>query len=78
LHVSTTPSRRFWHLNDLARAVFQALDKPVDIEYVDTPVDIRNKYQYFTEARMEKLKRAGYGKEFHSIEEGVYKYISII
>jgi ADP-L-glycero-D-manno-heptose 6-epimerase len=38
--------------NDLARAVFHALDKPVNIEYVDTPVDIRDKYQYFTEAKM--------------------------
>jgi nucleoside-diphosphate-sugar epimerase len=38
--------------NDLARAVFHALNKPVDIEYMDTPADIRDKYQYFTEAEM--------------------------
>ena len=46
--------------NDLARAVFSALDKPVNIEYVDTPADIRDQYQYFAEARMGKLERTGY------------------
>ena len=42
--------------NDLAKSVFSSLNKPVNIEYVDTPADIRDKYQYFTEARMGKLK----------------------
>ncbi len=61
--------------NDLAKAVFHALNKPVDIEYVDTPADIRDKYQYFTEAKMEKLKGIGYGKEFRGLEEGVRDYV---
>ncbi|MCE7863590.1 MAG: ADP-glyceromanno-heptose 6-epimerase [Bacteroidetes bacterium CHB5] len=61
--------------NDLANAVFRALDKPVQIEYIDTPIDIRDKYQYFTEARMEKLKQAGYSKNFHDLNRGVQEYI---
>lgn len=61
--------------NDLANAVFRALDKPVQIEYIDTPLDIRDKYQYFTEARMEKLKQAGYSKNFHDLNRGVQEYI---
>jgi ADP-L-glycero-D-manno-heptose 6-epimerase len=64
--------------NDLAKAVFHALNKPVDIEYVDTPSDIRDKYQYFTEARMGKLRAIGYRKEFHSIENGSNDYINKI
>ena len=61
--------------NDLATAVFGALNKPVQIEYIDTPLDIRDKYQYFTEARMEKLKRVGYSKDFHDLDRGVQEYI---
>ncbi|MFM9837419.1 MAG: ADP-glyceromanno-heptose 6-epimerase [Cyclobacteriaceae bacterium] len=61
--------------NDLAKAVFHALNKPVDIEYVDTPADIRDKYQYFTEAKMGKLKGIGYGKGFSGLEEGVGDYV---
>lgn len=61
--------------NDLATTVFGALNKPVQIEYIDTPIDIRDKYQYFTEARMEKLKRVGYSKDFHDLDRGVQEYI---
>jgi ADP-L-glycero-D-manno-heptose 6-epimerase len=61
--------------NDLAKAVFHALNKPVDIEYVDTPADIRDKYQYFTEARMGKLKSIGYEKGFCGLEDGVVEYL---
>jgi ADP-L-glycero-D-manno-heptose 6-epimerase len=57
------------------RAVFKAMNKPESIEYIDTPVDIRDKYQYFTEAKMEKLKRIGYDKPFHSLEEGATDYV---
>ena len=60
---------------DLTRAVFKALDKPESIEFIDTPVDIRDKYQYFTEAKMEKLKKIGYSKTFHSLEEGAADYV---
>jgi ADP-L-glycero-D-manno-heptose 6-epimerase len=61
--------------NDLSKAVFHALNKPVDIEYMDTPADIRDKYQYFTEAKMGKLKGIGYGMEFSSIEGGIKEYV---
>lgn len=61
--------------NDLARAVFEALGKPEKIEYIDTPADIRDKYQYFTEADMGKLRSIGYEKPFTSLEEGVREYV---
>ena len=61
--------------NDLATAVFNNLNKPVKINYIDTPEDIRDKYQYFTEAKMDKLKSIGYGKPFHTLEEGVKDYL---
>ena len=64
--------------NDLAKAVFHSLNKSVTIEYVDTPIDIRDKYQYFTEAKMDKLKKIGYSKPFHSIEDGIQSYLSSI
>ncbi|MCB0777116.1 MAG: ADP-glyceromanno-heptose 6-epimerase, partial [Chitinophagaceae bacterium] len=60
---------------DLVHAVFHSLDKTPEIEFIDTPVDIRDKYQYFTEAPMDKLKRAGYPGEFTSLEEGVSDYV---
>ena len=60
---------------DLTRAVFKSLNTPESIEYIDTPVDIRDKYQYFTEAKMEKLKNIGYSKPFHSLEEGTTDYV---
>jgi len=61
--------------NDLARAVFSALNKTVNIEYVDTPADIRDKYQYFTEAKMGKLEGIGYGEGFSSLEKGTEDYV---
>lgn len=61
---------------DLATACFNVLDKAVDIEFVDTPEDIRNKYQYFTEADMTKLKNSGYTKDFTSLEDGIRDYIT--
>lgn len=60
---------------DLTKAVFHALGKPEHIEFVDTPADIRDKYQYFTEANMEKIKKIGYAKPFHTLEEGVKDYV---
>lgn len=60
---------------DLTRAVFKALNKSEDIEFIDTPVDIRDKYQYFTEANMEKLKSIGYLHEFTSLEKGASDYV---
>lgn len=60
---------------DLAHGVFQALAKPERIEFIDTPIDIRDKYQYFTEAPMEKLRGIGYDKPFHTLEEGIADYV---
>lgn len=60
---------------DLAKATFVAMEKEVNIEYIDIPIDIRDKYQYFTEAKMQKLLSVGYDKPFHSLEEGVRDYV---
>jgi len=60
---------------DLAKATFKALGKEPNIEFIDTPIDIRDKYQYFTEANMTKLSEQGYAKEFTSLEEGVEDYV---
>ncbi|MES2630200.1 MAG: ADP-glyceromanno-heptose 6-epimerase [Bacteroidota bacterium] len=60
---------------DLVKATFKALDVPEDISFVDTPADIRDKYQYFTEANMSKLKSIGYPYEFKTLEEGVTDYV---
>jgi len=46
-----------------------------NIAFIDTPLDIRDKYQYFTEAKMEKLKAIGYDRPFTSLEEGVTDYV---
>jgi len=48
----------------------------VKINYIDIPVDIRDKYQYFTEAKMDKLKSIGYTKSFKTIKEGISDYVS--
>jgi ADP-L-glycero-D-manno-heptose 6-epimerase len=61
---------------DLAGKIFETLGKPRKVEFIDTPADIREKYQYFTEADMGKLRRIGYSKPFHTLEEGVEDYIS--
>jgi len=60
---------------DLANATFAALGRDPAIEYIDMPEDIRDKYQYFTEADMTKLWEAGYIKAFYSLEEGVSEYV---
>ncbi|MES2872404.1 MAG: ADP-glyceromanno-heptose 6-epimerase [Bacteroidota bacterium] len=60
---------------DLAINTFKALGEPANISFVPTPEDIREKYQYFTEAKMDKLKSIGYSKEFHSLEQGVEDYV---
>lgn len=60
---------------DLAHGVFKALDLKPSIEFVDTPADIRDNYQYFTEANMNKLRLAGYTSEFTSLADGIQDYI---
>ncbi len=72
-NLGTGKARAFRHL---AKAVFTALDKPENIEFIDTPEDIRDKYQYFTEANMDKLiHKAGYPSPFYTLEEGVIEYV---
>jgi ADP-L-glycero-D-manno-heptose 6-epimerase len=61
--------------NDLVKATFEAMNKSVHIEFIDTPIDIRDKYQYFTEADMSKLRSIGFERPFHSLEEGVHDYV---
>ena len=60
---------------DLAKNTFKALDLDPNISFIDTPEDIRDKYQYFTEAEMDKLKSIGYNKPFSTLEEGVKDYV---
>ena len=60
---------------DLVNAVYAAIDKEPGIEFIDTPIDIRDKYQYFTQAIMAKLHSIGYEKPFYSLEEGIEEYV---
>lgn len=71
-NVGTGKARTF---NDLVNAIFKSLNLVSKIEYIDTPVDIRDKYQYFTEANMQKLSNAGYTSEFFSLENGIADYV---
>ena len=61
--------------NDLVKAVFAAMDKTPNIEYIDMPESIRNQYQYFTQAEMTKLKQAGYKKQNTSLENAIKDYV---
>lgn len=60
---------------DLALNTFKGLDKEANIEFIDTPIDIRDKYQYFTEANMQKLIQTGYSNPFFTLEEGIEDYV---
>ena len=71
-NLGTGKARSF---EDLAKATFSGLDKEAKIEFIPMPEDIRDKYQYFTEANMQKLKDAGYSDSFYSLEEGVNDYV---
>lgn len=61
---------------DLATNTFHALNKEPEISFIDTPADIRDKYQYFTEANMQKMIDQGYDIPFHTLEEGVKDYVT--
>jgi ADP-L-glycero-D-manno-heptose 6-epimerase len=65
---------RSW--NDLAKAVFAAMGKKQNIEYIDMPDSVRNQYQYFTEADITKLRNIGYDKQITSLEESVMDYVT--
>jgi ADP-L-glycero-D-manno-heptose 6-epimerase len=60
---------------ELVTALFKAVGKPVNIEFVDMPEDIRDKYQYFTEANLQKIRAAGYDKAVMNVSEGVTDYV---
>jgi ADP-L-glycero-D-manno-heptose 6-epimerase len=72
-NLGTGKARSF---KDLATATFTSLGKAPNILFIDMPEDLREKYQYFTEARMEKLIAAGYREPFYSLEEGVRDYVT--
>ena len=72
-NLGTGTARTF---EDLAKATFAAMGKKPVIEYIDMPDDIRDKYQYFTQAEMKKLLTAGYPAEFYSLEDGIKDYVS--
>lgn len=60
---------------DLVKSTFSALNLQPNIRFIDMPEDIRDKYQYFTEANMQKLRKAGYSEPFYSLEDGVKDYV---
>jgi ADP-L-glycero-D-manno-heptose 6-epimerase len=72
-NIGTGKARSF---ADLAAATFRAIGREPVLEFVDTPIEIRDKYQYFTEARMERLRQAGYDKPFTTLEDGVADYVT--
>ena len=71
-NVGTGQARAF---KDLVTATFNAMDVETNIEYIDMPLHLRDKYQYFTQADMNKLQQAGYTTPFQSLEEGVSDYV---
>ncbi|MDQ3292474.1 MAG: ADP-glyceromanno-heptose 6-epimerase [Bacteroidota bacterium] len=60
---------------DLAFNTFTAMNKEINIDFVDTPLVIRDNYQYFTEANMQKLKNIGFTRPFYTLEEGITDYV---
>jgi ADP-L-glycero-D-manno-heptose 6-epimerase len=71
-NLGTGTARSFYAL---ASSTFKGLDLEPNIEFVDMPLDIRDKYQYFTEANMQKLHEAGYTDSFYTLEAGVDDYV---
>lgn len=71
-NLGTGKARAF---TDLVNATFAAMEREPVISFIDTPEDIRDKYQYFTQAEMDKLRKTGYTTEFTSLEEGVTDYV---
>jgi len=60
---------------DLVTAVFNAVGKPVDIEFIEMPTHLKDKYQYFTEANIDKIRGTGYTKKISSLEDGITDYV---
>ena len=61
---------------ELARSTFRAMNLEPNIEFIDMPLDLREKYQYFTEANIAKLCRVGYDKPFYNLQDGVFDYVT--
>ena len=74
-NVGTGKARSFY---DLADNTFKSMGKETRIEFIDTPLNIRDKYQYFTEANMAKLRGVGYTVPFTSLEDGVREYVTFL
>ena len=68
-----TGKSRTW--NDLVTAIFNSLNKKNNIEYIDLPEHLKEKYQYFTEANINKIKKAGFTSPISSLEDGVADYV---
>ncbi len=71
-NLGTGKARSFY---DLAVATFKAMKVEPKIEFIEMPEQLREKYQYFTEAKMDKLRNAGYSEAFYSLEEGATDYV---
>ncbi len=71
-NIGTGKARSF---NELVKAVFESMGKDIKIEYIDMPDSIEDKYQYFTQADMTKLKEEGYKKKIHTLQESVSNYV---
>lgn len=74
-NVGTGKARSFY---DLADNTFMAMGRETDIEFIDTPVNIRDKYQYFTEANIQKLRNTGYHEPFTTLEDGTRDYVNFL
>lgn len=74
-NVGTGHARSFY---DLADNTFKAMGIETNVEFIDTPLEIRDKYQYFTEANMAKLRGVGYSEPFTSLEDGVKEYVDFL
>jgi len=71
-NLGTGQARSFY---DLVNATFAGVNMQPNIQFINMPEDIRDKYQYFTEANISKLRQAGYTAPFYSLEEGVMDYV---
>ena len=71
-NAGTGKARSFY---ELVSIIFKILGKKEKIKYIDMPSDIKDKYQYFTEAKMDKIKKIGYKRKFFSLEEGIRDYL---
>ena len=74
-NVGTGKSRTFF---DLVNSVYKKMSKNTNIKFINMPLNIKNQYQYVTEANISNIRQAGYKDKFYSIEEGISDYIDKI